>query len=510
MGLCQVCVRSLQGKSVTEDWFGHHLTLKSFISAAEQGCYFCGRFWAYLSDSQESLKELQALEQVDDILSNSSLNCHKTLCTFMILEPGDLSPLLLMIKLNRDNSLVQPVATKTFTYPLRLSQSINLTKYTFGTLPNSWDEALSLGERWIYECKNKHLRCNNTTSPGNKLPTRLIDIGPIKAGALLVRIVNGNEIQENESYCTLSHCWGKAKFLRLTLRNLPDLMKGFSVASLPLTFRDAIQVVQRLKIRYLWIDSLCIIQDGDDGRDWREEARKMQEVYSNSFCNLSAAAATDSSEGLFSTRLPCFYERTEVDLEDTGKDSRQTKSRWTLSDIRMWEIELLNQPLNIRAWVLQERLLSPRILHFSRHQLIWECLTKDACEAFPDGIPPFRSWYDAPDLKKLEYTEEMKKGRMINGWSQDEKYSQHHVWSDIVRRYCKCFLTFQTDKMLALAGIAQHMKPRVQDDYVAGMWLRYLASELVWSVVESPGPSLRTEFFLGITSSWSAYLIRRP
>lgn len=281
-------------------------------------------------------------------------------------------------------------------------------------------------------------------------------------------------------------------------------MKGFSVASLPLTFRDAIQVVQRLKIRYLWIDSLCIIQEGDDGRDWREEARKMQEVYSNSSCNLSAAAATNSNEGLFSTRLPCFHERTEVDLEDTGKNSCQTRSRWTLSDIGMWEIELLNQPLNTRAWVLQERLLSPRILHFSRHQLIWECPTKDACEAFPDEIPPFRSWYDAPDLKKLEYTEEMKKGRMINGWSQDEKYSQHHVWSDIVRRYCKCFLTFQTDKMLALAGIAQHMKPRVQDDYVAGMWLRYLASELVWSVVESPGPSLRTEDYVAPSFSWAS------
>lgn len=103
----------------------------------------------------------------------------------------------------------------------------------------------------------------------------MIDIGPIKARVSLVRIVNGNEIQGNEPYCTLSHCWGKAKFLRLTLRNLADLMNGFSVESLPLTFRDAIQVVQRLKIRYIWIDSLCIIQEGDDGRDWREEARKM-------------------------------------------------------------------------------------------------------------------------------------------------------------------------------------------------------------------------------------------
>jgi hypothetical protein len=125
MGLCQVCVRSLQDRSVTEDWFEHHLTLQSFISAAEQGCYFCGRFWAYLSDSQESLKELQALEQEDDKLSNSSLNCYKTLCTFMKLEPADLSPLLLMIKLNRDNSLLQPVAAKTSTYALRLSQSIS-------------------------------------------------------------------------------------------------------------------------------------------------------------------------------------------------------------------------------------------------------------------------------------------------------------------------------------------------------------------------------------------------
>jgi len=73
----------------------------------------------------------------------------------------------------------------------------------------------------------------------------------------------------------------------------------FQSSELPETFRDAVQVTRELGIRYLWIDSLCIIQDKHDCRDWYHEANLMDKVYLHSYCNISAADANDSTGGLF-------------------------------------------------------------------------------------------------------------------------------------------------------------------------------------------------------------------
>ena len=71
------------------------------------------------------------------------------------------------------------------------------------------------------------------------------------------------------------------------------------------------EISLRLGIKYIWIDSLCIIQEGDEMKDWVHEASLMQQVYSNSTINISALGATDGSKGLFleqnsSLKIPCL------------------------------------------------------------------------------------------------------------------------------------------------------------------------------------------------------------
>lgn len=172
-------------------------------------------------------------------------------------------------------------------------------------------------------------------------------------------------------------------FLKLTRDELHRFQEGIPIDSLPQTFQDAIGIARRLRIRYIWIDSLCIIQQSDnDDLAWKREASLMDMVYSKSFCNISATWATNSSKGLFSNRNPTFLHYIEVDLHVKGQ--APGCKRYTVSDIKlMWRSELLEAPLSRRGWVLQERLLAPRILHFCRHELFWECCEKEASESYP-------------------------------------------------------------------------------------------------------------------------------
>ena len=88
-----------------------------------------------------------------------------------------------------------------------------------------------------------------------------------------------------------------AKTTRVTLK---DRMRGIRIETLPKSFRDAIMICRALGIRFLWIDSLCIIQQ--DAEDWERECSRMRDVYRNSYLTISIARSRGSSDGCFSTR----------------------------------------------------------------------------------------------------------------------------------------------------------------------------------------------------------------
>jgi hypothetical protein len=102
-------------------------------------------------------------------------------------------------------------------------------------------------------------------------------------------------------YVTLSHCWGTVETLKLMKSNVQALSSTIPLHSLCKTFQDAVLVTSLLGYKYLWIDSMCIIQDNED--DWRKESALMSEVYSNAVVNLAATDAKDGSVGLFHQRV---------------------------------------------------------------------------------------------------------------------------------------------------------------------------------------------------------------
>lgn len=99
---------------------------------------------------------------------------------------------------------------------------------------------------------------------------------------------------------TLSHCWGETQFIQLGQSNQDAFRQGIPWSSFPQTFKDAIRIARFLGSEYLWIDSLCILQDCAE--NWLAESATMGDIYTKSTCNIAASGASNCHEG-------CFYPR---------------------------------------------------------------------------------------------------------------------------------------------------------------------------------------------------------
>jgi hypothetical protein len=175
-------------------------------------------------------------------------------------------------------------------------------------------------------------------------------------------------------YITLSYCWGSKPNFMLTSTTIVKFSSGIQIALLPKTLQDAVHITRWLNIKYLWIDSLCIIQDS--GEDWEREASKMPEVYMNSYLTIAAMMSADSNGGCFSFRnplvhQPCCLFDDPIGLFD-GSGGRGIFAHPFEADQLRVGSTFEDSPLRKRAWVLQERILSPRIVYFG-DTIIWEC-----------------------------------------------------------------------------------------------------------------------------------------
>ncbi|CAN9319309.1 unnamed protein product [Alternaria alternata] len=194
-------------------------------------------------------------------------------------------------------------------------------------------------QKWLETCQTEHTHCNyKKVKP--YVPKRLVDIDTGASDRL--RVI-GKEEKEEGPYVTLSHSWGRnPNFLTLTTKDKDRLMKqDFSITELRnKNFEQAIEIARHLKVKYIWIDSLCICQAGRD-KDFREEGQYMHLVYQNSFCNIVAADSKDGQGGLFRNRsietLP-------------GTD---TQGSWVVLDKELWAKQLLQSPIYTRGWVFQ-------------------------------------------------------------------------------------------------------------------------------------------------------------
>lgn len=315
----------------------------------------------------------------------------------------------------------------------------------------SWDsdETYKLLLTWLEQCVCNHSACSRSLSGEYvndnmvRLPKRVLDVGS-ENGNSDVRLIQTNDFGK---YVALSHCWGPPDKKPVETRkgNLQEHFKGIQFELLPKTFQDAAKVTKSLGLRYLWIDSLCIIHDHDD---WRQEAENMDQIYRNAYITLGASDAKDSTVGLFVERADFFS--VEVPYITVGggvAGSFYIRPLDRLDYVRA--TDPLLGPLSSRAWCMQELLLSRRFVFFTKGGLIWCCRSYEITET--QHTPRSR-------IRAIESS-----------------------WISIVDNYSKRSLTFSKDRLLALRGLANEIqRSRPNDTYAFGMWVQDLPFQLLW------------------------------
>ncbi|KAH6666063.1 heterokaryon incompatibility protein-domain-containing protein [Halenospora varia] len=490
---CRTCTAILSSTSLALEDFdpeGFEVlksTSHSFENSARQGCRLCLLF---VSNFGERMARIRHLEFEN--LSLSEEKKHATIYTLfsygnnhLLLEVSHQSPGEERLGRKRE-SVIRPAHSSIMLLspesckpePLLFSLPIDLPAFEEHT---GSETCLNLAKLWLNQCKS-HPACqyqNKNSNTAFAVPTRLLHLGSLVSPSL--RLCSG--VPDGTSYASLSHCWGKHVPVKLLSSTLTEFQTKIEMPELPKTFRESIDFIRRLGLEYIWIDSLCIIQDSAE--DWAHEAALMHQVYSNAIVNIAADDAIDGTEGLFRARDVRLCEPCEVEVNWT----KQHRGAYIAVDNTLWKSNMENSVLNGRAWVLQEQLLSPRILHFGQTQLLWECQTGKACELFPEGLYEGHEGYGPKSMiSKVEYElhefpdeyGDTKDERVMVEFSQ--QYQAHQQWKEIVDNYTSRHLTFGSDKLVAISALAHRFQTEnLGSEYLAGLWSQDLAAQLLWT-----------------------------
>lgn len=369
-------------------------------------------------------------------------------------------------------------------------------------------EALPTGEAslqqifvWDTTCCGTHPNCWPSQSKP-LLPTRVIDVGMGNGRCFLFE-----STEQYENYITVSHCWGNINILTTRRQNLKRHKEYIDLQLLPKTFQDSIDITHRLGIRYLWIDSLCIVQDDPD--DWAQESSKMASIYQNSYLTIAATAAKDGSEGLFKPRdVDTFcVEISEPQSSDQSVTLRARRGRKHTCLQSMGPEDGRgedSEPLMERAWVYQERLLSRRFLHFASDEMIWECRQTSDCECgllYRDSptrlILEEQGQRDVSLLSNRSVFEELASGKGRETGVETQR------WYQLITTYASLNITKDEDRLPAFSGIASTIVNA--QDYMAGIRKNHTVEDLLWVTVSSTNPR-RSQSYLAPTWSWASLI----
>jgi hypothetical protein len=413
--------------------------------------------------------------------------------------------------------------------PGQFTSTLRLLETSHDTNTGS-EAAFQLASTWLGECLGTHKICLASTAGDSPLPHRVLDVGSIdgRAEPYLLETSPG----QVGKYLTLSHCWGGGTPVKTTSKNIQNHRVRVKLAELPRTFRDAVHVTRKFGCRYLWIDSLCIIQD--DRKDWEVEAALMQQYYKNSLLTIAAAGGNNSEAGLFRDREGLRNRPCELQFTDNNGSSRQLYAYTNSMSFELKRSSLSDSykpiPLYSRAWVFQEQALSSRTLTYARDRISWRCQEMLFDERAPlmQRIDDFiqndktvkimrrkgdprstdatvaelqRKWiFPVPSLNLSRSFANIgyhKEGCFL---PEDEFLID---WGDIVANYTERDMTYHSDKLIAIQGIADAVAPIVSRTYFAGIWVESVKSIFMGLLWCSRRRASEQAQRLDVAPSWS-------
>ncbi|PVI06658.1 hypothetical protein DM02DRAFT_609459 [Periconia macrospinosa] len=290
---------------------------------------------------------------------------------------------------------------------------------------------------WLEECSSEHEACHHHEQSGsaNVLPTRLVDLRPDGVEGANVRVLDSTLLEKNATpYAVLSYTWDSSDVTLTTDRanadqiNIPrDLLSD--------NLENGIKAMQRIGFRYIWVDSLCVLQDSAEDKE--RECIAIANVYRNADItvlldrlenNPHYDVSVSFRDGSSATNTPGIS--TDAKIFSTAQESSFTRDPVPATgaptiDWAQWDAPGFSW--DTRAWSLQERLLSRRILHLGAPQIYWECNGLKASETFPRGMTPL--------LWEKVHTKDVadgQKGHLLNvRFEQDASVFSHNTASFI-------------------------------------------------------------------------------
>lgn len=336
-------------------------------------------------------------------------------------------------------------------------------------------------------CLSSHKYCQ--ISPVGFAPSRLLQVSP-DSGPNHVRLVKTTS-DGQWTWACLSYVWGGEQRHKTTSNVLLNYLRDMSFKVLPQTIQDAVSVCRELSISYLWIDSLCIVQD--DELDKAREIPQMALIYRHALLTISAANAHNVNEGFLHHQRPfCYRQFAPTSLRFRDNYGEESKAFVLAEKHDRYTVHRVNDPIDTRAWTLQEKLLSPRLLSFSSHGLLWSCRTL------------FQNLVEQPDQSSNP------RAARTPGYKPDDVVPcipglEMEPWETVVQLYSSRKAKLHADKLVALSAVAQTYSENNQDygAYLAGIWYNSLPLRLLW-IVEKTDVLPRPHEYTAPTWSWAS------
>jgi hypothetical protein len=355
------------------------------------------------------------------------------------------------------------------------------------------EASFALYRSWLANCRNGHSNCEVFTSVFR--PLRLIEISD-EAGILNLRLSEDKDGPVVD-YTALSYRWGQSQLAATTISNVEQRKTGLDIDGLPLTIQDAIKVTARLGLRYIWVDSICILQDLP--QDKIMQIARMPEIYQNSTVTISTSRALYADDGFLIKRIPTEDPASTVTLPYLSPSTDEVGNVILFKPPTDLDISVLED----RGWTLQEHVLSPRVLDFSGSTTRWFCSTgweKDGfriCPLFPEA-DKFRA-------NALGFTAHKRSGGRIHHRLDYAKAA--NFWEDVVVEFTRRQLSVESDRSLAVAALAEvcadAFSTKGTGGYLAGLWRSFFPWCLMWSMpIRKTGRLRRPASYQGPSWSW--------
>ncbi|KAI1457539.1 HET-domain-containing protein [Annulohypoxylon moriforme] len=513
MGRCSACA-SLTVEEIRDRMTFYHPSLRSLQASAAGGCALCQLCWTSLQQQNQD----EAIFAT--VLAGKCPDSGEPLCDERVWLTGSFQDNFRAVAIaERDKAEKAAVPSlASFTSPDRGSQvyvscgnrddpeTTNSEAFLTSTLGVFADPGTPAAHRFIERyiaanrnprghiefaramvavCKKRHPECGNASEDHSpEMPTRVLDLGTAPGET---KLVNARDRGLREPYVALSYCWGQGVRHPTDLRdeNLSSCLEYIDETKLAAAHLECMAIAREFGIRYVWIDSLCIIQG--NGADWEYESKRMAIVYGNATLTVIAARSADSRLSFITNKLSPAAPPAALPL---GRKDADGKDMGSLFLYLPRKISI--GPLHGRGWCFQEAVLSRRKLIFENERICFSC---QRLERWENGM--------ASESEKL-------RARLFQGFRLEDSSASYAIdekerekmRSEILELWYKPMLWDFTRRLLtnphdifaAMSGIAQLAQMSIRSRYLAGIWEVDMVRGLLWHTWFSFGAKSKRDF----------------